>query len=111
MKLGCSPRNHCASSSYFCSACIDEQQHRSDERRQALGQHGGALRSHSPRAFWVQHKTNGVCTGRDCRIEANCVLRGCRLGDGVTVGANSVLHGGDFSAGTIVPPLTARSAD
>ena len=53
----------------------------------------------------------GTVIGRDCRIEANCVLRGCRLGDGVTVGANSVLHGGDFPAGTIVHPLTSRSAD
>ena len=53
----------------------------------------------------------GTVIGRDCRIEANCVLRGCRLGDDVTVGANSVLHGGEFPAGTIVPPLTARSAD
>ena len=52
----------------------------------------------------------GTVIGRACRIEANCVLRGCRLGDGVTVGANSVLHGGEFPAGSIVPPLTARSA-
>jgi bifunctional UDP-N-acetylglucosamine pyrophosphorylase/glucosamine-1-phosphate N-acetyltransferase len=52
----------------------------------------------------------GAVVGRACRIEANCVLHGCRLDDGVTIGANSVLHGGEFPAGSIVPPLTARSA-
>lgn len=53
----------------------------------------------------------GAALGCDCCIQSNCVLRGCRLADGVTVGANSVLCGGEFSAGTIVPPLTTRSAD
>jgi N-acetylglucosamine-1-phosphate uridyltransferase (contains nucleotidyltransferase and I-patch acetyltransferase domains) len=46
--------------------------------------------------------------GRDCRIASGCVLHGCTLGDGVAVGANSVLTHCAIAAGATVAPLTHR---
>ncbi|MCL2791388.1 MAG: NTP transferase domain-containing protein [Desulfobulbus sp.] len=46
--------------------------------------------------------------GRDCRIASGCVLHACTLGDGVTVGANSVLAHCAIAAGDTVAPLTHR---
>ena len=38
----------------------------------------------------------GVEIGRDCRIGANSVLSHCRVADGVSIGANSVIGGAGF---------------
>lgn len=46
--------------------------------------------------------------GATCRIGHGAVLYGCDLGDGVTVGANSVLENCAVPAGEIVAPLTYR---
>lgn len=46
--------------------------------------------------------------GAACRIGSGTVLHGCDLGDGVTVGANSVLEYCAVPAGGIVAPLTYR---
>lgn len=39
---------------------------------------------------------HGVMIGRDCHIGANAVLSHCRVGDGVSIGANSVVGGAGF---------------
>jgi len=39
---------------------------------------------------------HGVEIGRDCHVGANAVLSHCRIGDGVTIGANSVVGGAGF---------------
>lgn len=44
--------------------------------------------------------------GRGCVVEQGVLLRDCRLGDGVRVGANSVLLGCQVADGTEIPPLT-----
>ncbi|WP_310600207.1 NTP transferase domain-containing protein [Desulfobulbus sp.] len=46
--------------------------------------------------------------GRDCRIASGCVLQACTLGDGVTVGANSVLAHCTIATGDTIAPLTHR---
>ena len=38
----------------------------------------------------------GVEIGRDCHIGANAVLSHCRIGDGVSIGANTVIGGAGF---------------
>ncbi len=52
-------------------------------------------------------RISGATTmGRDCRIGSGCVLHGCTLGDGVTVGVNSVLTNWTIAAQVTVAPLT-----
>lgn len=46
--------------------------------------------------------------GRNCRIECGSVLENCRLGEGVWVGANSVLFGCELAEGSRIDPLTLR---
>ena len=36
--------------------------------------------------------SGGASVGKNCRIGSGCVVHGCHLNDGVTVGANSVLE-------------------
>ena len=52
--------------------------------------------------------SGGSTVGRECRIGSGCVVHACQLGDGVTVGANSVLHHCSVAAGRTIPPLTHR---
>lgn len=49
--------------------------------------------------------------GRDCVVEQGVLLRDCQLGDGVRVGANSVLLGCRLADGIEVPPLTNMVED
>jgi len=51
---------------------------------------------------------DGSVVGRECRIGSGCVLQGCTLGDGVTVGANSVLEHCVIAANSTIAPLTHR---
>jgi bifunctional UDP-N-acetylglucosamine pyrophosphorylase / glucosamine-1-phosphate N-acetyltransferase len=51
----------------------------------------------------------GSTVGGMCRIGSGCVIHDCRLGDGVTVGANSVLSHCDIPAGCTIPPLTCQT--
>jgi bifunctional UDP-N-acetylglucosamine pyrophosphorylase/glucosamine-1-phosphate N-acetyltransferase len=53
--------------------------------------------------------SGGSTVGGKCRIGSGCVVHACRLGDGVTVGANSVLEHCDIPTGGTIPPLTYRT--
>jgi len=55
------------------------------------------------------HITGGSTLGRECRIDSGCVLHACRLGDGVTVGANSVLAHCAIAADSTIAPLIHRT--
>lgn len=52
--------------------------------------------------------TGGTTIGNNCLIDSGCVLHACQLGDGVTVGANTVLDHCVLPGGSTVPPLTYR---
>lgn len=45
--------------------------------------------------------------GQDVQIDVNCVFTGdCELGDGVTIGANCVIHNAKIAAGTRIAPFS-----
>ena len=54
-----------AGSYYFCSGHVDKKQNRSDKRRQAASQFGGAFRADMARAGFVHDKTDGIDTSRN----------------------------------------------
>jgi len=53
--------------------------------------------------------SGGTSVGRECWIASGTVLHDCQLGDGVTIGANSVLEHCRIPEGETIPPLTYRS--
>ncbi|MGD9950397.1 MAG: bifunctional N-acetylglucosamine-1-phosphate uridyltransferase/glucosamine-1-phosphate acetyltransferase [Desulfobulbus sp.] len=50
--------------------------------------------------------SDATILGSGCLIESGAVLKKCRLGDRVSIGANSVLDNSSLDAGSTVPPLT-----
>ena len=65
MKLGYSACYTCTGSYYISSSLVNEQQNWRDERWQAFGQLGGTLGRYKPRAGRVQHKADGIGSGRN----------------------------------------------
>lgn len=53
--------------------------------------------------------SGGTTLGQDCCINSGCILHACRLGEGVTVGANTVLEHCSIPAGSTIAPLTYRN--
>jgi len=52
----------------FGKGCIDEEQHRRDEGRQAASQFGGPFHRHIARAGFIHDKTDRICARGHSRI-------------------------------------------
>ena len=55
--------------------------------------------------------TEAATVGRDCRLAAGCVLRGCTIGNAAHIGEHAVIERCRIPAGAVIPPLTHRSGD